>query len=66
MDIAKLIKAITHTMQCDKCPYPCKAKENGSQANCDKHWFDLLTNIDTIVAFEATTWDEIRDKLLET
>lgn len=64
MDVAELVKAITHTMTCDKCPSPCKAKEQSSQANCDSHWFDLLTDVDTIVALEAATWEEVSDKLL--
>lgn len=42
----KILKAISETMQCDKCPYPCKAKEKSSQANCIRHWSEVLSSID--------------------
>lgn len=52
MKAANILKAITHVMPCDKCPYPCKAKRNSSQANCDRHWFEMLSKV---------TWGDIHD-----
>lgn len=54
----KILKAISETMQCDKCPYPCKAKENSSQANCVMHWSGILSNIDPYC-----DWDEVRHRV---
>lgn len=51
----KILKAISETMQCDKCPYPCKAKEKSSQANCVRHWSEILSNIEP-----NCDWDEVR------
>lgn len=45
MEEARIIKAISETMPCGKCPYPCKAKEKSSQANCVRHWGDILSHI---------------------
>lgn len=42
---AKILKAISETMQCDKCPYPCRAMANSSQANCVAHWAEILSKI---------------------
>lgn len=58
MEEEKILKAITHNMSCDKCPYPCKAKEHSSQANCDKHWFEMLK------LFSQVSWEDIRYKLI--
>lgn len=42
---AKVLKAISETMTCVKCPYPCKAKEQSSQANCVTNWSEILSKI---------------------
>lgn len=63
MDVAELIKAITHTMTCSKCPCTCKAREKSSQANCDRHWFEMLTDVKTIVTLETAQWEEVRNNL---
>jgi len=34
--------AISKTMTCDLCPYPCKIKENSSPYNCEIHWKKIL------------------------
>lgn len=52
---AKVPKAISETMTCDKCPYPCKAKENSIQANCVIHWSEILSKIET-----DCDWKEVR------
>lgn len=44
---AKILKAISETMTCDKCPYPCRKQGMSSQANCVEHWSIILSQIDT-------------------
>lgn len=44
-DLMITLTAITKTMPCNRCPYPCKLKENASQASCDMHWKEILTNL---------------------
>ena len=51
----KVLKAISETMTCDKCPYPCKAKENSSKANCVMRWSEILSKIKT-----DCDWKEVR------
>ena len=60
MKEANILKAITHNIPCDKCPFPCEAKWNSSQANCDKHWFEMLK------LFSKVEWKDIMDELQET
>ena len=55
---AKILKAISETMTCNKCPYPCNAKENSSQANCVIHWSEILSKIDP-----SCDWKEVRYKV---
>ena len=43
---AKVIKAISETMTCNKCPCPCIAKQNSSIYNCQKQWGYILSQID--------------------
>lgn len=43
---AKVIKAISETMTCDKCPCPCIAKSSSSMYNCAKQWGYILSQID--------------------
>ena len=46
----KILKAISETMTCDKCPYPCESEQKygmSSQANCVNHWSLILSQIDT-------------------
>ena len=57
MKQAEILKAITFNMPCDRCPCPCEAKWNSSQANCDRHWFEMLKS------FSDITWEDIRDKI---
>lgn len=52
---AKILKAISETMQCNKCPCVCKAREKSSQANCVMHWCEILSKIDP-----DTDWKEVR------
>lgn len=52
---SSVIKAISETMTCDKCPYPCKSRENGSQANCVMQWCGILSKIDP-----NCDWAEVR------
>ena len=56
---ADVLKAITHIMPCDRCPCPCDAKTNSSQANCDRHWFEILR------LFGSIKWEDIRDELFD-
>ena len=56
---AKILKAISETMVCDKCPYPCNAKENSSKANCMRQWSEILTKVDP-----SCDWKEIRYKVM--
>ena len=55
---ANVLNAIVNTMTCDKCPYPCEAKENSSFANCAINWSKILSKIDP-----NTDWKETRYKL---
>ena len=55
---AKILKAITHSISCDQCPCPCNARDNSSQANCDKHWFEMLQS------FSQVKWEDIRMGLM--
>ena len=55
---AKILKAISETMTCDKCPYPCRAMANSSQANCVARWAEILSEISPDV-----DWKEIRYKV---
>lgn len=52
---ATILNAICTTMQCDKCPYPCKAKQQSSMANCVAHWSELLSELKP-----NTDWKEVR------
>lgn len=52
---AKILKAISETMTCNRCPYPCKAKGESSMANCVMHWSEILAKIDP-----NTDWKEAR------
>lgn len=52
---ADVVKAISETMICKKCAYPCKAKENSSIANCVFHWTEILSRINPNV-----DWKEVR------
>lgn len=44
--MAKIINAISRSMTCDICPYPCEAKEKSSLSNCNSHWCDILCNME--------------------
>lgn len=57
---AKILKAISETMICEKCPYPCNAKEHSSLANCVMHWSEILSQINP-----DADWEEIRHKVFE-
>lgn len=57
---AKVLKAITATMTCDKCPYPCKAKENSSLSNCMMRWSEILSKIEP-----SCDWKEVRYKIMD-
>lgn len=52
---ATILNAICTTMQCDKCPYPCKAKQHSSMANCVAHWSELLSKLNPDI-----DWKEVR------
>ena len=52
---AKLLKSICVTMLCDECPYPCKAKQHSSMANCVAHWSELLSKLNP-----DADWKEVR------
>ena len=58
---AKVIKAISETMTCDKCPHPCTAKQSSSMCNCAKQWGYILSQIDT-----KSDWKEILDEVYKT
>lgn len=55
---AKVIKAISETMTCDKCPCPCIAKSSSSMYNCAKQWGYILSQIDI-----KSNWKEILDEV---
>lgn len=55
---AKILKAISETMTCDKCPCDCRAKENSSQANCVAHWAEMLSKINP-----NADWKEIKHEV---
>lgn len=54
----KVIKAISETMTCDKCPCPCTAKQSSSMYNCVKQWGYILSQIDA-----KSDWKEIIDEV---
>jgi len=54
----KVLKAISETMTCEKCPYPCKSKQNNSLANCVMRWSEILSQINP-----DADWKEIRYKV---
>ena len=35
-------KFLASIMRCEDCEYPCIARENSSQANCERHMEELL------------------------
>lgn len=43
LSLARIISAITAVMPCEKCPYPCEKKGQSSQYNCNRHWFEVLS-----------------------
>lgn len=55
---AKVIKAISETMTCNKCPRHCTAKQSSSMYNCAKQWGYILSQIDT-----KSDWKEILDEV---
>lgn len=56
----RVLKAISETMTCDKCPYPCKAKEQSSQANCVTNWSEILSKINPKI-----DWKDVRFMVAE-
>ncbi len=44
-DQSKIIYAISKTMTCDICPYPCTLGRIGSLRTCHYHWHQILENI---------------------
>ena len=46
VDMTTIIFAVANVMSCDRCPYPCKAKEHSSPANCFYHWYDILASME--------------------
>lgn len=57
---AKILKAISETMTCEKCPCTCSARENSSLANCVNHWTEMLSKINP-----NADWKEIKHKVAE-
>ena len=55
---ARILDAISKTMTCDKCPYPCKAKKHSSRANCVMRWSEILSEIKP-----DCDWKEVRFKV---
>ena len=53
----KILKAISETMTCDKCPYSCRKQGMSSQANCVEHWSILLSQIDTKIDWAEARWN---------
>jgi hypothetical protein len=58
-DMAKIIHSITLVMPCESCPYPCESKDHSSRANCNRHWFLILSNM------EMHPWEMVHDILFE-
>lgn len=52
---AKILKAVSGTMICEKCPCDCRAREKSSQANCVAHWAEMLSKISP-----DADWKEIK------
>lgn len=59
ISMAKIINAISRSMTCDICPYPCKAKGKSSMANCNSHWIEILSNM------EIKDREEVRDQVFK-
>lgn len=60
MNEAKILNSITDTMTCDKCPSPCKAKQNASKATCVRQWSETLSKINP-----NANWKEVRYEVSE-
>lgn len=57
---AKILKAITETMPCEKCPCACRARENSSLANCVARWAETLSKINP-----NADWKKIKQEVAE-
>ena len=57
--ISKIIDAISFTMTCKECPYPCTAKESSSTANCQYHWYQILSWTDAGTPWVKGVQDEL-------
>lgn len=57
-DLNKVVKAVTHVMPCDSCPYPCKAKLHSSQANCDMRWTEIIRGTRVIYCKDCEEYKE--------
>lgn len=56
--VAAVISAISQTMTCDKCPFPCEAKEYSSYRNCNRNWWETLHELGVDVP-----WEDVSDLL---
>lgn len=55
---ARVIKAISETMTCNKCPCPCEDMSIFSMYDCAKQWCYILSQIDA-----KSDWEEILDEV---
>ena len=60
MYFAKVLSAISNLMPCEKCPDQCSLPNRCTQANCDRHWYEILTRLDS-----NTKWEDISNELFE-
>lgn len=56
----KILKAISETMICEKCPCACRARDNSSLANCVAHCAEMLSKINP-----NADWKAIKHKVAE-
>lgn len=55
---ANVINAIVHTMDCDRCPEPCKAYHDSSLSNCVNHWSTILSKLNP-----NADWKKVNDEI---
>lgn len=47
-----VIITIASVMECDICPSPCSAGWEATQNECDRHWYEIISNLEII------PWDD--------
>jgi hypothetical protein len=54
---------LSEVMRCEDCEYPCVARENSSQANCERHMRELLKDGKVSITVSWRKYIEIKRRL---